>query len=173
MTDVIRNIAEIDDDRPRDHRPVVREAAQSAYDALFAVPQDDPVPGVGRDLRHLIAARAAWLEADRSAADWYLARTGGMADAADLAVGGADGAAGVRAGRRLRAALRHVDALVTRPASTTADDLAGLGAAGWSAAEIVVLGQIVGLVSYQVRVAQALRVQDDLFGHEIHEEGSR
>lgn len=65
------------------------------------------------------------------------------------------------------------DALVTRPASTTADDLAGLGAAGWSAAEIVVLGQIVGLVSYQVRVARALRVQDDLFGHEIHEEGSR
>ncbi len=173
MTDVIAETAEIRDDRPRDHRPAVRAAAQQAHDALFDVPVDDPVPGLGRELRHLIAARAAWLDGDRSAADWHLGRATGIVGAADLVTGGADGAAGTRAARSLRTALRHVDALVGRPASTTADDLGGLEAAGWSPAEIVVIGQIVGLVSYQVRVAHALRVQDEMFGDEIDEEQAR
>ena len=164
MTDVIAEIAEAGSDAPRDHRPAVREAAQAAYDALFAVPASDPVPGVERALRHLIAARAAWVEGDRTAADWYLTGAAGIPDAVDLVTGGPDGAAGVRAPRALRAALRHADLLVTRPASSTADDLGALTSAGWSPAEIVVIGQVVGFISYQIRVAHALRVQDEVFG---------
>ncbi|BDZ39129.1 hypothetical protein [Microbacterium suwonense] len=159
MTDVILQIAGLEPDAPRDHRPAVREAAQAAHEALFTVPATDPVPGVDRDLRHLIAARGAWLDGDRAAADWYRSRIQAVPDATDLVTAGADGAAGIRSPRALRAALRYVDLLVTRPASAAADDLNGLRAAGWSPAEIVVIGQIVGLVSYQVRIAQALRVQ--------------
>jgi len=162
MTDVIHEIAETASDAARDHRPAVREAAQAAYAALFDVSSDDPVPGVDRPTRHLIAARAAWLDGDRAAADWYLAGAAAIAQAADLVVHGADGVAGTGAARPLRAALRQVDLLVGRPAASTADDLAGLRAAGWSAAEIVVISQVVGFVSYQVRVAHALRVFDEL-----------
>lgn len=161
MTDVILQFAAVDSDAPRDHRTAVREAAQAAHEALFAVPETDPVPGVDRDLRHLIAARAARLDGDRAAADWHRNRIQAIPDAADLITAGADGATGVRSHRALRAALRYVDLLVTRPASAAADDLNGLRAAGWSPAEIVVIGQIVGLVSYQVRIAQALRAQEE------------
>ncbi|GGH34562.1 CMD domain-containing protein [Microbacterium album] len=164
MMDVIERIAEAGDDSPRDHRPVVREAAQASYHALFDVPADDPVPGLDRPTRHLLAARAAWLDGDASAAEFYLE---GVADAdvhKDLVVAGPDGAQGVRAPRRIRAALRFVDLLITRPAAATADDLAGLEGAGWSPAEIVVIGQITGFVSYQTRVAHGLRVLADAQG---------
>ena len=163
MSDVIVEIAETTSDRARDHRPAVREAAQAAYAALFEVPADDPVPGVDRALRHLIAARAAWLDGDSAAADWYIAGTDGSPETLDVVVNGPDGRAGRAAPRAVRAALRHVDLLVTRPAAATAEDLSGLIAAGWTPAEVVVIGQIVGLVSYQVRVAHALRVQEELF----------
>lgn len=165
MTDVLLTIAEVGSDAPRDHRPAVRDAAQAAYRALFDVPADDPVPGVDRALRHLLAARAARLEGDGAAAEFYLAETDG-AGAASLVHDGADGVAGTAADRRIRAALRYVDLLVRRPAAGTADDLNGLVAAGWSPAEIVVIGQIVGLVSYQVRVARSLRILDDVFGED-------
>ncbi|GAA3204114.1 hypothetical protein [Microbacterium terregens] len=161
MTDVIREIAETDSDAPRAHRPAVREAAQAAYDALFVIGADDPVPGVDADLRHLVAARAAWIDRDAAATEWYLDRTA-HADAAALVTDGPDGAVGVRAPRRVRAALRHVDLLVARPAASTRDDLTALTASGWSAAEVIVISQIVGFVSYQVRVAHALRVQEEL-----------
>ncbi|MET0303489.1 MAG: hypothetical protein ABW040_05530 [Microbacteriaceae bacterium] len=165
MSDVLLTIAEVGSDAPRDHRPEVRDAAQASHHALFDVPADDPVPGVDRGLRHLVAARAARLEGDGAAAEFYLAQAD-AADAASLVHDGADGAAGVAASRRVRAALRYVDLLVERPAAATADDLNGLVAAGWSPAEIVVIGQIVGLVSYQVRVAQGLRILDDVFGED-------
>lgn len=163
MTDVLLTIAEVDSDAPRDHRPSVREAAQASYEALFAVPADDPVPGVDRALRHLVAARAARLEGDGAAAEFYLAGAT-LPGAEALVHEGADGAAGVASPRRLKAALRYVDLLVSRPAAATADDLNGLVAAGWTPAEIVVIGQIVGLVSYQVRVAQGLRALEDAAG---------
>jgi len=163
MTDVILEIAEVGSDAPRDHRPAVREAAQASYHALFDVPADDPVPGVDRALRHLFAARAAWVDGDAAAAEFYLDGTD-VAAASALVHGGPDGEAGFRAARRVRAALRYVDLLIKRPAAATADDLGGLIAAGWSPAEIVVIGQVVGLVSYQTRVAHALRVLDDVFG---------
>jgi len=165
MTDVLLTIAEVVSDAPRDHRPAVREAAQASYHALFDVPADDPAPGVDRSLRHLIAARAAHLEGDGPAVEFYLESVD-QGDAERLVEQGPDGLAGVRAPRRTRAALRYVDLLTTRPAASTADDLNGLLAAGWAPAEIVVISQIVGLVSYQVRVAQGLRVLDDLFGED-------
>ena len=162
MTDVLLTIAEVGSDAPRDHRPAVLDAAQAAYHALFDVGPDDPVPGVDRAFRHLVAARAARLEGDGAAAEFYLDDVA-LPGAASLVEDGADGEAGLRAPRRTRAALRHVDLLVQRPAAATADDLHGLIAAGWSPAEVVVLGQIVGLVSYQVRVAQGLRALDEIF----------
>lgn len=161
MTDVIREIAETDSDAPRAHRPAVRDAAQAAYDALFAVPADDPVPGVDADLRHLFAARAAWMDRDAAAAEWYLSRTA-HPDAAALVSDGPDGEVGARVSRRVRAALRHVDLLVARPAASTRDDLTALTAAGWSPAEVILISQIVGFLSYQVRVAHALRVQEEV-----------
>jgi len=166
VTDAILEFAEVESDAARDHRPAVREAAQAAYHALFDVPEDDPVAGVDRALRHTLAARAALVDGDASAADWYLAQVAADDAARNLVEGGADGVEGVRASRRIRAALRHVDLLVTRPAAATADDLAGLEAAGLSPAEIVVVGQIAGFVSYQVRVAHALRVLDDAYAQE-------
>lgn len=162
MSDVILQFAGVHSDAPRDHRPSVRDAAQAAHEALFAVPTTDPVPGIDRDLRHLVAARAARLDGERAAAEWHRSRIQAIADADDLIDAGADGAVGTRSHRALRAVLRHVDLLVTRPGSAAADDLTGLRAAGWSPAEIVVIGQIVGLVSYQVRIAQALRVQEEI-----------
>lgn len=160
MTDVLLTIAEVDSDAPRDRRPSVRDAAQASYHALFDVPAGDPVPGVDRALRHLLAARAARLEGDGAAAEFYL--EGALLPGASVLVhDGADGLAGITAPRRLKAALRYLDLLVGRPASATADDLNGLVVAGWTPAEIVVIGQIVGLVSYQVRVAQGLRVLED------------
>ncbi|KRA25747.1 hypothetical protein ASD65_15940 [Microbacterium sp. Root61] len=165
MTDVILTIAEVESDAPRDHRPAVREAAQAAHHALLEVPADDPVPGVDRATRHLIAARAAWVDRDAAAAEFYLQGATGP-EASALVQDGPDGEAGVRAPRRVRAALRQVDLLITRPAAATGDDLNGLLVAGWSAAEIVVIEQIVGLVSYQTRVAHALRVLDDVFGED-------
>ena len=172
MTDVIAEIAETSSDAPRDHRPAVRDAAQAAFEALFDVKAGDPAPAVDAALRHLLAARASWLEGDRSAADWYLRRLATVPDAdahpaaEDLIVNGPDGAAGTAASRRVRAALRYVDLLVGRPAAATADDLNALIVAGWVPADIVVIGQIVGFISYQVRVAHALRVQDELFGED-------
>ncbi|MCC2033908.1 hypothetical protein [Microbacterium allomyrinae] len=162
MTDVLLTIAEVGSDAPRDHRPTVRDAAQAAYHALFDVGADDPVPGVDRGFRHLVAARAARLEGDGPAAEFYLDGAD-VTDAVALVEDGPDGEAGVRATRRTRAALRYAELLVGSPAAATADDLNGLVVAGWSPAEIVVIGQIVGFVSYQVRVAQGLRVLDDVF----------
>ncbi|WP_036301728.1 MULTISPECIES: hypothetical protein [Microbacterium] len=162
MSDVILTIAEVGSDAPRDHRPAVRAAAQAAYEALLSVPAEDPVPGVGRGLRHLVAARAAWVDGDAAATEFYLDGAD-VPEASALVQEGPDGEAAARAGRALRAALRYVDLLVARPAAATADDLNGLRAAGWSAAEIVVMGQIVGLVTYQTRVVHALRVLDDAF----------
>jgi len=162
MTDVLLTIAEVGSDAPRDHRPAVREAAQAAYHALFDVGADDPVPGVDRGFRHLVAARAARLEGDGAAAEFYL-EDAAVTDAASLVLEGPDGTAGVRAPRRTRAALRFVELLTSRAAAATADDLNGLIQAGWTPAEIVVIGQIVGFVSYQVRVGQGLRVLDDIF----------
>lgn len=160
MTDVLLTIAEVESDAPRDRRPSVREAAQASHRALFDVTDADPVPGVDRALRHLLAARAARLEGDGAAAEFYL-EGAAVPHASALVHDGADGEAGVASPRRLKAALRYVDLLVGRPASATADDLNGLVVAGWTPAEIVVIGQIVGFVSYQVRVAQGLRVLED------------
>lgn len=164
MTDVIVTMAEVDEGATASHRPPVRAAAQRAYEALLLPTADDPVASLPASWRALIAARAAWVDGDAAAADFYLA-TADIAGAADLVQHGADGESGASSSRRLRAGLRQVDLLVTRPAAATSDDLAGLTAAGWTPAEIVVLNQIVGLVSYQIRIAHALRVGDIESGH--------
>jgi CMD domain protein len=141
----------------RAHRPSAVRAAQASYDSLF--PADlatDAVPAFGLDERALAAARVAVLEQFTPAADHYLSMLDDSARA--LATGGADAAEARGCSRRARAVVRHTDLLVTRPAAASPSDLGALQAAGLSEADIVVLGQVVGFVSFQVRTAHGLAV---------------
>jgi uncharacterized protein YciW len=59
---------------------------------------------------------------------------------------------------RLAATLAHAEKIGRAPGVATREDLARLGEAGLSPAEIVTLSQIIGFVSYQVRVVATLSV---------------
>lgn len=162
----------VDAERLQGHRPDVVEAAEASLHALFDVGADDEAPGLPRALRLLFAARAASVDGAPELADFFLelldeeredtdaadaSESPGIDDARALAIGGVDSAAGRAGTRRLRAALRHVDLLVQRPAAATSDDLDALSAAGWSVTETVVLSQIASFVTYQTRVIVGLR----------------
>ena len=160
------------------HRPAVGAAAEASLSALLDVADGDEAPGLDRATRLLSAARAAHVDRSRELLDYYLellaeedgAADGGADGGADgaavdvhaLVTGGADGAAGRGASRRLRALLRHVDLLVLRPAAATPDDVDALVVAGWSIPEVVVLSQIVAFVTYQTRVAAGLAVLNEV-----------
>jgi CMD domain protein len=145
-------------DALRAHRPSAVRAARASYESLFPADLgEDAVPSFGLIERALVAARVAVLEQFAPAADHYLA----MLDddsAQALATGGADAAEARGCSRRARAVVRHTDLLVTRPAAASPSDLAALQAAGLSEADIVVLGQVAGFVSFQVRAAHGLAV---------------
>ncbi len=162
MTDVIDAISGLDTAQSaalRGHRPDVVSSAQASYEALLPHSLDaDPVPGFGLPTRLLVAARSAQLEQSPAALAHYTDRLAGHPELLALVQSGPDRGAGLRAARRERALLRHVELLVARPAATTASDLDALTAAGLAPAEIVVLSQIVSFVSFQVRIAQGLAV---------------
>lgn len=67
-------------------------------------------------------------------------------------------AAAAAIGHRLAAALSHTHLLVIRPREASADALAALVRAGWSADDIVSLSQLVAFLSFQLRSAWGLRV---------------
>jgi uncharacterized protein YciW len=59
---------------------------------------------------------------------------------------------------RLAAILAHAEKIGRAPGEGSREDLARLGEAGLAPGEIVTLSQIIGFVSYQVRVAATLSV---------------
>ncbi|MEV8338598.1 CMD domain protein [Leucobacter sp. NPDC077196] len=154
--------------RLQGRRPEATDAAEASLHALFDVGDDDEAAGLPRYLRLLFAARAARVDGAHELAEFYLelideerdgeAGTFSIDDAHALVIGGVESAAGRPSPRRIRAALRHVDLLVQRPAAATSDDLDALSTAGWSVTETVVLSQIVSFVTYQTRVVAGLRV---------------
>ena len=162
MTDVIDELAGLsraESETLRGHRPDVVSSAQTSYEALLPANLDtDPVPGLDLSTRLLIAARAAHEEHADSAFEHYTARLAGQPELVALAAAGPNGQTGLTASRRLRAILRHTDTLVSRPAASTASDLAGLTAAGLDEAQIVVLSQIASFVSFQVRIVHGLAI---------------
>ena len=141
----------------RSHRPSAVAAAQASYHSLFpAVLDEDAVPSFGLDERALAAARVAVLEQFAPAVDHYLSMLDDSLHV--LATGGADAPGSQECSRRARAVVRHTDLLTTRPAAASPSDLTALQAAGLSEADIVVLGQVVGFVSFQIRTAHGLAV---------------
>lgn len=168
-TDVIGALAGLDTEssqRIRGHRTKVVRAAEDSLHSLFDIPAHDEAPRVGRVVRLLAAARAAHVDGADDVAEYYLEQLGEEPDDEMLAVelaqqlvrDGANGPAGSRASREIRALLRHIDLLVQRPAAATPDDLDALTASGWSVTEIVVLSQITTFVTYQTRAVHGLRV---------------
>jgi alkylhydroperoxidase domain protein len=143
--DVISSLAGVSSDSPlaelRALRPEAMTHSQGSYHALF-----DPEASTGlSDAERLtVAARVASLHGDQPATSHYNACL-----AAVSAAGSSP---------RLDAMLRHAELLATRPVAARPEDLQALADAGLSTPEIVTLSQIVGFVSFQVRVLAGLRL---------------
>lgn len=189
--DVLDRLIGVDVSALRSRRPVTRDEAQRAHDALFRPVSDGEF---SRAERALIAAFATRLTADDAAAATYAGRalridpdlaplvlaeavaaatTGpfGHFREGGLVASSTDGDryepdAGVVAqlGARLSAALAHVHLLTYRPREADDTSLARLLVAGWSEGACVTLSQLVSFLAFQQRVAAGLRV---LAGEEL------
>lgn len=127
----------------RDRRDVVRLESQLSHDALLGALASG---GLSSQERFAVAARVASLHESEALAADYLRRVPPPGAGAD---------AGERSAR-LEAMLRHAELLSTDPAQAGPAPLAALAGAGLTAAEIVTLSQLIGFVSYQVRVVAGL-----------------
>jgi alkylhydroperoxidase domain protein/CMD domain protein len=163
-TDVISALAGVAPgsalDTLRAERPEAMSHAQASYEAIF-----DPatVRGVSIVERLAIALRVATLHAASGVADHYRARLAASgADATTIKAAGLDGGRFPRLEfelpARLQAMLRHADMLSTRPVEASPADMQALADAGLSPTEIVTASQVVGFLSFQIRVIAALRL---------------
>ncbi len=140
----------------RQQKPQLVTELQDYYDSLF-----EPAPHSAAALplndRYLIAVRTASHTRSAAVVAWYRA----LAEAAGVPASeldrAADAATTIDDESSLGAALRHTDLLTLRPADATADDLQALKNAGLTPAGIVSLSQVIAFVSYQLRLAAALR----------------
>lgn len=160
MSDVLDRIAGLPAGSPVDalrrRRPVTRDHSQGSWEALF----QDPAPGSFASAeRFAVALFVARVSGDPAAADVY--RRGlvdaGRPDWAEVFDRAPDVDRRVL-GPRLSAALDHADLLVFRPREASRGALEVLAAAGWSTDDLVTLSQLVGFVTYQLKVAAGLRV---------------
>ncbi|MFD6399970.1 hypothetical protein [Nocardia sp. NPDC060249] len=126
----------------RQRRPAVVEHTQGVHDALF----DGPAGlAFGRARLAAIAAHLAVLGEAKDLAAHYLALAQGAGTESDSAGDAA-----------LAAALRHAVRLTEAPATSTRVHVDILLAAGLTEADIVTVSQLVGFVSYQVRLLAGL-----------------
>lgn len=182
--DVIDALAGLSADSAlRAARPSARLYAQKSYEALFVSPGDGMMP---LHERLAVALFVAELHRDAPSSDHYRAlflqsEAAELAAAVSLAAadGRAEGPYGAfspgplsvedaqgptfRADRtalgpRLAAALEHAHLLVFHPRDADPAAVEKLGAAGWSATEIVTLSQIVSFLAFQIRAGAGLRV---------------
>jgi CMD domain protein len=171
----------------RRHRDQARTHSQASYDALFTAPDQtgasrterlavaafvSAVHGVApvhehyrgllveagdSDLAdlvdHVAAAAAAVGPYGRFPATAEL-----RAEDAPGPVFEVDPGAATALGGRLAAALEHAHLLVFRPREASPEALVALRAAGWATAAVVTLSQLVGFLSFQLRVVGGLRV---------------
>jgi CMD domain protein len=136
-------------------RPEVVRRAQSSYAALLE--PDDPA-GLSLVERAQAALRVALRTPSAAGADLYRARLADLRAGAEAVAAVERFPDGPAAPPRLAAILRHADRLTTAPREATPAHLDELKAAGLGPAEIVTLAQLIAFVTFQVRVAAALRV---------------
>jgi CMD domain protein len=158
--DVLHAILGVDEDSPiarlRWQKPALVSELQDYYLAVF---EPDPASAAALPIetRLLVAIRVASHTGSAAVVDWYttLAQQAGLdAPAIDQAQ---DTGQGVGDAGATGAALRHADLLTLRPSDATPDDLQALKDAGYTAAGIVSLSQVIAFVSYQVRLVAGFR----------------
>lgn len=131
----------------RTFRPLTVAHTQGAYRALFE-PAEAGLLTV--PVRRAIALRIAVLGDQPDLAAHY--RKGLPADLEEFA----DPAAAEPAAADLLAVRRHVDLLATAPATAGRESLQALTDAGLSTDDTVTLAQLIGFVSFQLRVVAGL-----------------
>ena len=140
-----------------DERTTVLDLSERAHDAV--IHPDDP-GGLSLGLRVALATRVAATNEDGPLTEYYRA----ILDTADdvppevreLAVPAHQPSS--EAGARLIAVVTHADRLTSAPETSTATTIEALQAAGVDDADIVRLTQLIGFVTYQVRVIAGLRL---------------
>ncbi len=186
IIDLLAGIAPGDPlDEVRSRRPQARENAQRSFEALLE--PADPGTFLLAE-RYAISAFVAALHGFDRAAEFYGDLLGDEAAGLAAVVDGAarsgatrgpygdyrepalqgENVAGLRwtpdaatvaaGGERLAAALAHAHLLVFRPREARPEALRALADAGWDADDIVSLSQLIAFLTFQVRVAWALRV---------------
>ena len=123
----------------RHQRDKVVDATQACLQAVF----DPALPGMPLGERLLAAATVAELSGGAALADWYRQQLATTQQPAQ--------------GARLDAILTFASTLATRPVEGDRDAILRLPAAGLSTADVVTLGQLIALVTYQVRVIAGLQ----------------
>jgi CMD domain protein len=172
-------------DEVRNRRPQARENAQRSFEALLE-PREPGTFRLAE--RYAVAAFVAELHGFDRAAQFYGDLLGdeaaGLAEIVSDAARSAaargpygdyrepalqdestpgprwtpDAATVAAGGDRLAAALAHAHLLVFRPREARPEALRALAAAGWGADDIVSLSQLIAFLTFQLRVAWALRV---------------
>lgn len=160
MTDIINQLAGIDDDSPigrlRASRDISFNAAAGSYRELIT--PEDP-GGLSYIECDAVALRVALLEKSPAVADHHRQRL--------LAAGaGHDLIAAIeqfpaerdRLDPHLETAIEHCDLLTTSPRDASPNAIASLRGAGFSTRDIVSLSQLIAFVSYEVRLLSMMRI---------------
>lgn len=142
----------------RHTRDKVVDATQRSHDLFF----DPDCTGLMFHERRLVACYACLLSNSATLAEHYRA----MADTQMIA---ADTDAAIETDRldevgdeRLRAILAFTRKLILRPVEGNQAEIEKLLAVGLDNADVVTLGQLIGFLSYQIRVVAGLRAMDAL-----------
>jgi uncharacterized protein YciW len=137
-------------------KPELAAQMQGYYDAVF-LPDDTSTLALSAGERFLIALRTAAHTGSTRVEDWYR----GQAESSDvsemLIAKAGDVSQPWNGDPRTTAIMRHVDLIVTRPVDSNRADIEALADVGVSPQGIVALSQVVGYVSYQVRLVASLR----------------
>ncbi|MGI8477813.1 MAG: CMD domain protein [Thermomicrobiales bacterium] len=161
VDDVIDRLAAIAAGSPlsrlRGERPDAARFSQRCFEALLE--PDDPA-GMSREERETVALRVALLSASVELAAFHRGRLRalGVPDERVAAVASFPAApAAELVSARLASMLRQTDRVTVEPGSAEAAHIADLAANGLEPRDIVTLGQLIGFLSYQVRVLAGLR----------------
>ena len=129
-----------------------RDIFEKTEAAEIAVLTPAEAGGLSHDLRHALAARIAALHGADDQAARYRAgvKEATLAALADVGTTAPD--------PRLAAMLRFTDAVSTKPAGITAQDVRDLQVAGISDADIVRLAELNAFLAYQLRLIAGLRL---------------
>lgn len=141
----------------RRHRAKVVDATQRSHDLFFA----PDAQGLTLPERCLVAAYACHLSGATELARHYdqLGADSGVSD--DLARAAVSDAPDAVGEPRLRQILRFTRALIINPVEGEQAQIEALRQAGIADADIVTLAQLIGFVSYQLRVVAGLQAMQE------------